>query len=654
MSETAFEFEEQLTVEWLKKQYASGRLTPRDVAAEIVRRAEADRDMNIWISPPTLAAIEPYLARLDELDPKQAPLWGIPFAVKDNIDVANVPTTAGCPDYAYVPSAHATVVRRLIESGAIPVGKTNLDQFATGLVGMRSPYGEARNALRPELISGGSSSGSAVAVARGQAAFALGTDTAGSGRVPAALNGLVGWKPSVGAWPVAGMVPACESLDCITVFAHRLDEADLVDRTARGLAPEDPWSKDIPRRTGSARSLPAKVYLPSEQPAFYGPFAEGYRLAWERAKAQLERLGIAVEYVNMALFEEAAALLYEGPWVAERWAALGEFVETHPGSAFPVTERILRTGADPAHHAAGLFKAQHRLQGLKRQAQQLLEGGALVMPTAGGTWTREEARQDPIASNRAMGLYTNHCNLLDLCAIAVPAGLAGEKLPFGITLFALSGQEDLLVGLAERYGLAQGQAKPEFKPEMETETETPTEPKAEPNPVPNPEPKPTPQAESNPEPKAEPKPTPKAEPNPVPNPEPNSEPATLVAVCGLHMRGFPLEAQMNAHGATFIREAHTAAKYKLVRLHTQPAKPGLLKQTVGGVAIALELWAMPLARFGSFATAIPAPLGIGKVELADGTEVPGFICEGWAEREAEDITAFGGWRAAMATPATVE
>ncbi|CAI6083204.1 allophanate hydrolase [Cohnella sp. JJ-181] len=612
---TTFEFADNLTIDWLKAQYASRALSPRDVVLEIIRRADGDRDMNIWISPPTLAAIEPYLERLDALDRGQAPLWGIPFAVKDNIDVADLPTTSGCADFAYVPSEDATAVRRLIEAGAVPVGKTNLDQFATGLVGMRSPYGETHNALRPELISGGSSSGSAVAVARGQAAFALGTDTAGSGRVPAALNGLVGWKPSLGAWPVKGLVPACESLDCITVFAHGLDDVLLVDRTVRGFEPDDPWSRDIPVRPAPERRLPSKAYLPREPLAFYGPFAERYRLAWDRAQAQLGQLGIPVEYVDTALFDEAAALLYEGPWVAERWAALGEFVESHPGSAFPVTEGILRTGADPAHHAAAMFRAMHRLQALKRQAQRLLGDGVLVMPTAGGTWTREEARQEPVAANRAMGLYTNHCNLLDLCAVAVPAGDAGDRLPFGITLFALSGQEDLLVRLADLYGDtrsgAQAQVQAPAQAQVQAQAQKQTQSQA--------------QAQAHTQ----------------------AEPTTLVAVCGLHMRGLPLEPQMLAHGARFVREDRTAAKYKLIRLATQPAKPGLLKQAAGGAAIELELWEMPLGRFGAFAAAIPAPLGIGKVELADGTEVPGFICEGRAEREAEDITAFGGWRAAM-------
>lgn len=576
-----FEWSDRLTIDELKAQYASCKITPQEVMLEIIRRAEADKDMNIWIVPPTFAAIHPYLERLKELNPEQAPLWGIPFAVKDNIDIAGLPTTSGCAEYAYVPTEHATIVKRLIKAGAIPVGKTNLDQFATGLVGTRSPYGETHNALRPELISGGSSSGSAVAVARGQSVFALGTDTAGSGRVPAALNGIIGWKPSVGAWPVKGVVPACKSLDCVTVFANQLTDIDRIDQLVRGLDLDDPWSKDIPRQPVTARKLPAKIYVPKQPLTFFGPFAEPYRLAWEEMQYKLQQLEIPVEAVDNELFAEAAALLYEGPWVAERWAALGDFIESHPGSTFPVSEQILRTGAAPAHHAVAMFQALHRLQAYKRKVARLLHDGVLIMPTVGGTWTRDQVREQPVATNRELGLYTNHCNLLDLCAIAVPAGTADDNLPFGITMFAISGKEDLLLQLADRYDNRR------------------------------------------------------------------EEPTTLVAVCGLHMRGFPLEVQMKKHGARFVRDVQTAEKYKLIQLHTQPAKPGLLKQAEGGAAIALEIWEMPLANFGVFTSVIPAPLGIGKVELADGSHVPGFICEGWAEQDAVDITEYGGWRTAM-------
>ncbi|MBB3110181.1 allophanate hydrolase [Paenibacillus phyllosphaerae] len=578
-------FPTKLTIDWLTGQYAEGALTPEQVIEEIIRRAEADAAMNIWIAPPQLEQIRPYLSRLLTLDPAVAPLWGIPFAVKDNIDVAGLPTTSGCPDYAYSPSEHATAVRRLIEAGAIPVGKTNLDQFATGLVGTRSPYGETHNALRPELISGGSSSGSAVAVARGQATFALGTDTAGSGRVPAALNNLVGWKASLGAWPVKGVVPACESLDCVTVFASEMAEVQAVDQAVRGVDLSDPWSRDIPYRNESR--LPSKIYLPQEPLEFYGPFADGYRLAWEKAQGYAKQLGIPVTYIETELFAAAASLLYEGPWVAERWAEFGEFVESHPGSAFPVTEQILRSGAAPVHHAAAVFQAMHKLQGYKLQARQLLQDGVLIMPTAGGTWTRDQVREEPIAANRAMGLYTNHCNLLDLCAVAIPSGEVDTNVPFGITLFALAGSEGLIVEAAERYKAVQ------------------------------------------------------------------SRPTTLVAVCGLHMRGFPLEAQMKSHEATFIREDASAPSYKLIKLPTEPAKPGMIKCASGGASIAVEVWEMPLERFGSFASLIPAPLGMGKVELIDGSVVPGFICEGYAAESAEDITSFGGWRASVAAAGAV-
>ncbi|MBB6673315.1 allophanate hydrolase [Cohnella nanjingensis] len=602
MTPDKLEIPRELTIGWLAEAYAAKALTPAEVVREIVRRAEADAEMNVWIAPPEIGRIQPYLDRLAELDPADAPLWGIPFAIKDNIDLAGVPTTAACAEYAYTPEASAAVVERLVAAGAIPLGKTNLDQFATGLVGTRSPYGETHNALRPELISGGSSSGSAAAVARGHAAFSLGTDTAGSGRVPAALHGLVGFKPSLGAWPVRGVVPACESLDCVTVFAHSLSDALAADGAARGADERDPWSRAIP---APMPALPAKLLLPKETPAFYGPFADAYRSAWLRAAEQAESAGLPVEYADWTLFAEAASVLYEGPWVAERWAGLGEFVEANPGVSFPVTERILRSGSGERYDAASAFRAMHKLQRFKREARGLLQDAVLVMPTCGGTWTRDEVRADPIGANRDMGRYTNHCNLLDLSAVAIPAGEAAPRTPFGITLFALADSEGLLCGAAEALGAAKqttALAEGGRSAAAGADALTIAAPRAG---------------------------------------------TTFVAVCGLHMRGLPLERQMRDSGARFIRETETAPKYRLVRLPTAPAKPGLLKQASGGAAIRLEVWEMPLERFGGFAAAIPAPLGIGKVELADGMEVPGFVCEGYAEAGAEDVTAYGGWRSLL-------
>ena len=591
----------KLTIAWLKRAYAEGALDPEAVVRELVRRAAEDADNPIWIVPPDLEAVMPYIRRLADLDPGRAPLWGIPFAIKDNIDLAGVPTTAACPAYAYVPEKSAPVVQRLMDAGAIPLGKTNLDQFATGLVGTRSPYGETRNALQPDWISGGSSSGSAVAVARGHAAFALGTDTAGSGRVPAALNGLVGYKPSIGAWPVRGVVPACASLDCVTVFAHTLGDALLVDKAVRGPDAEDPWSKSIP---APRPAMPDAILLPKETPVFYGPLARAYERAWNEALERLAGLGVRTEMIDIRLFEEAASILYDGPWVAERWAALGSFVEGHPEEVFPVTRVILRSGADGRHSASSVFQAMHRLQRYKMEARRLLDRAVLVLPTAGGTFTRGQVRMDPVAANSQMGKYTNHCNLLDLSAAAVPAGEAQPGFPFGITFFGRSDQESLVCGAA---ALFLG------------EDASPYGPASEPSGLPGAEGALGPAAGGMPD-------------------------TTLVAVCGLHMRGYPLEAEMRACGAEFVEEAATAPRYRFVKLPTVPAKPGLIKCAEGGASIRLELWRMPLSSFGGFAASIPAPLGIGKVELADGREVPGFVCEAYAAEGAEDITWAGSWR----------
>lgn len=563
----------QMTISQLKEIYVQGIVTPEVVMSEIVERARCDGAWNVWITPPSMERIAPYLERLREQDPSDLPLWGIPFAVKDNIDVAGMPTTAACAAYAYMPERHSTVVERLVAAGAVPVGKTNLDQFATGLVGTRSPYGETHNALQRELISGGSSSGSAVAVARGHVAFSLGTDTAGSGRVPAALNNLVGWKPSIGAWSTRGVVPACASLDCVTVFSHNMEDALIVDEIVRGVDEEDCWSRSVKR---SSAMLPRKLYLPKEDLEFYGPFAEEYRAAWETTVGRLLQLNIPIEYVDTSLFAEAAAILYEGPWIAERWTALGPFIESHPEAVFSATERVLRSGAKESLKASDVFAAIHRLQELKREAWRLLRDRVLVMPTCGGTWTRNQVREDPIATNSAMGNYTNHCNLLDLCAVSVPSAPAAENLPFGITFFAPAGGEGMLEGVSKLF----------FK------------------------------RKSN----------------------------VRVAVCGLHMRGLPLEHQMREYGACFIKEARTAAKYKMLKLPTAPTKPGLVKTLHGGASIPLEIWEMPMDCFGAFVASIPSPLGIGKIELDDGTEVSGFLCEDYIVSSSKDVTALGGWR----------
>lgn len=442
----------RLTIRYLREAYVSGRLTVRRVMEEVVGRAEENPDDCIWIEPPRMDRLESHIGRLEACSPEEVarlPLYGVPFAVKDNIDVAGFVTTAGCPEYAYDPIDSATVVRLLMEAGAVPVGKTNLDQFATGLVGVRSPYGECRNALRPELISGGSSSGSAVAVARGLAAFALGTDTAGSGRVPAALNGVVGFKPPLGSWSTEGVVPACASLDCVTVFAHDVSEARMVDDVVAGYDVACPWSRVYDRRNPC---LPDRILLPSEEPRFYGDFSEDYRKGWNEAISLIEhvaaRSGLTVERYDTDSLSKAASILYDGPWVAERWKDLGPFVEDHPGATFPVTETILRGGARPEHTATALFESIHFLQRLRHQVNADMEGAVLVMPTCGGTFTRDQVRADPVETNSLMGLYTNHCNLLDLCATALPVCEPERDLPFGITLFGLGGGQELVEGLA--------------------------------------------------------------------------------------------------------------------------------------------------------------------------------------------------------------
>ncbi len=440
-------FPSKLSITWLKKRYQSGELSPLELVQEIIHRANEYKDYNIWIIKPSMDMIKKYI---DALPPytQDLPLWGVPFAVKDNIDIKDVPTTAACKEYEYMPENSATVVDKLIKAGAIPVGKTNLDQFATGLVGTRSPYGECHNALNPELISGGSSSGSAVAVALGMAAFSLGTDTAGSGRVPAALNCLVGYKPALGAWSTKGVVPACASIDCVSVFTNTLEDVKLINSLVRGIDEECCWSRRLPHLLPT---LPEKILLAKGNPVFFGQFAEIYKNKWENAVKRIKSLGIKVEYIDCTMFDKAASFLYEGPWVAERWNELGEFVNRNHGKTFPVTEKILRSGEKKEHTAAKLFEAMHTLQDYRAKASKMLKDAVLIMPTAGGTFFRDEVRENPIETNNKMGLYTNHCNLLDLSAIAVPERQDDNENPFGITIFSLAASEGLVLGTADAF-----------------------------------------------------------------------------------------------------------------------------------------------------------------------------------------------------------
>lgn len=564
----------KLSIDWLRRAYLSGTVTPQEVVEACRKRAEAAAEYHAWIHLMTMEEIAPYIEALKEKPIAECPLWGIPFAIKDNIDLKGVPTTAGSPEYAYQPEQTAEIVRRALAAGAIPLGKTNLDQFATGLVGTRSPYGEAHNALKPELISGGSSSGSAVAVAMGQVAFSFGTDTAGSGRVPAALHGLYGWKASIGAFPAHGVVPACRSLDCVSVFAGSLEDALTVDQCVRGFTELDPWSRVLPMQ---APQMPQHIYIAKlEKTDFFGPYAEQYEKAWEKAVERVKTLGIPVTEIDDAMFRDAASILYGGPLVAERWAALGDFATEHPEGVFPVTLEVLQSGAGDQYSAAALFQAQHKLKAYQMETKKLLEGAVYLTPTCGGTWTRDQVRENPIDANTAMGRFTNHCNLLDLCAAAIPAGMAEKDVPFGITAFALCGEEYLVAGFAQKY-------------------------------------------------------------------EACRETIPLV-VCGLHMRGMPLEHQMLELGAVFAKEIKTAPVYRMYALPETPERPGLVRVKQGGTALEAEVWNVPADTLGGFIAGISAPLGFGKVQLSDGTSYEGFLCESEAVEGALDITEFGGFR----------
>jgi allophanate hydrolase len=596
-----------LDLQNLASRYRAGTLTPRTLVAEIGERIAHRGNDKVWIHRLPVADLAARALELERSGPAALPLYGIPFAIKDNIDLAGHPTTAACPDYAYVPKESATVVRRLVDAGALLIGKTNLDQFATGLVGTRSPYGACPNAFDPRYISGGSSSGSAVAVASGLVSFSLGTDTAGSGRVPAAFNNIVGLKPTRGLVSARGVVPACRSLDCVSIFALTADDAKAVLDVVAGFDPADPYARDA-RRLASPRRIPLTLagcrvgVPPRDQLAFFGNVAAA--ALFDDAVARLATLGAHRIEIDFAPFISAARLLYEGPWVAERYVAIREFIERQPDSLFPVTRQIIGGGAKPT--AVDCFAAQYRLQELIREAEPVWgQVDIIVTPTAGTIYTIDEVNADPIRLNSNLGYYTNFMNLMDLAAIAVPAGFQPDGLPFGITLIAPALQDESLCALGGEIHRA-----------LVTRSGA------------------------------------TGLPLPAPNPAPLRAPAMVrVAVCGAHMSGLPLNHQLTERGARLVRSTRTAPQYRFFALTGfMPPRPGLVRADAGH-AIDVEVWEVPTEAFGSFVDGIPGPLGIGTLRLEDGEELRGFICEGYATRGAEDISELGSWRAYVARTA---
>jgi allophanate hydrolase len=603
----------RLDLAYLQALYSSGKAGPLQVLQAIRERAEALDPASIWIHSPDWSAVLEKAHRLERAwvaadDPEKSfPLYGIPFAVKDNIDVAGYATTAACPDFAYMPGESATAVNRLEAAGAIFLGKTNLDQFATGLVGTRSPYGEVPNAFDPGYVSGGSSSGSAVAVAHGLASFALGTDTAGSGRVPAGYNNVVGLKPTRGLVSARGVVPACRSLDCVSIFALTCEDAYRILEVMRGPDAEDAFSRESPddllaeSRVFDAARKPFRFGVPdAAHLEFFGNME--YRRLFDEAVARLESLGGTKVEVPFQDFLSAAALLYQGPWLAERWAAFGEFVEQHPGSVLPVIRRIVEPGRDLT--AADGFRAQYRLQQLKRRCLESLSGvDFLAVPTAPTHYRRDEVAADPIGCNSRLGTYTNFVNLLDLCAVAVPSGLTRTGLPFGVTLIAPAFHEGRLSGFGAAFHAASG----------------------------------LPMGRST---------------HPVPEAglQPAPEGLASLAVVGLHLSGQPLNGQLIEVGARLRGEFRTAPAYRLYALRRGERHfPGLIRHEESGAPIRVEVWDMSYPALGRFLRQVKSPLAIGTVELEQGRSVHGFLCEAHAIADAMDITRHGGWIAYQAS-----
>jgi allophanate hydrolase len=590
------------TVAAIVAAHRAGTLSPAQTVARSFQRIRDHNDPAIFISLRDEADAVKEAEALSARDAARLPLYGIPVAVKDNIDALGLPTTAACPAFSYSPAHDATAVARLRAAGAIIIGKTNLDQFATGLVGVRSPYGIPSNPLRGDLIPGGSSSGSAVAVSAGLVPLALGTDTAGSGRVPAMLNNIVGLKPSLGLISTAGVVPACRTLDCVSVFSLTVDDAMTALSAMAGPDGADPFSRDRP--LAAMEGFPGQLRLGvprNGQLIFFGDKAseKAYGEALDRWRA----LGATLVEFDLEPLYETARLLYEGPWVAERYLVIRNLLASSPDAIHPITREITAAGARLT--AADTFAALYRLQTLRRVAERAFANiDALVLPTAPTVYSTAQVLANPVELNSRLGTYTNFVNLLDLCGLALPAAIRPDGIPFGITLLAPAGHDAQLASIGRVFHSdtnltmgAKGLPQPPLAPFA---------------------------AGINGD-------------------------EIAIAVVGAHLSGMALNSELKALGGRLLEATATTPDYRLYALATTPPKPGMLRVAQGtGSSIDLELWALSASAFGKFVAAIPPPLSIGTVRLADGRDVKGFIVEPADVGGARDISAFGGWRAFMA------
>lgn len=584
----------------LERLYGAGETTPEEVVQAVYARIAARGAGAEWIT-----LVDESVARERARNAPKGPLYGIPFAVKDNIDVAGLPTTCACPAFSYVPERSATVVELLEEAGAIVIGKTNLDQFATGLNGTRSPYGIPTSTFDPDYISGGSSSGSAVVVAAGRVSFALGTDTAGSGRVPAAFNNLVGLKPTKGRISTHGVVPACRSQDVVSILALTAADAAKVAAVAYRYDDEDDYARETaPPFAVEAAPSRLRVGVPEGPIPFFGDAA--YERLYHAAIARMKERGAEIVPIDYGPFVETAAMLYAGPWVAERLAAVEDLADRDPEAIHPVVRGLLLGARDKT--AVDTFKAFYRLAALiRRSAREWAKMDVMLLPTAGTTFTVADMLAAPVDRNTDLGAYTNFVNLMDLAAIAVPAGFRPDGIPFGVTLIGPAFSDGVLASIGDALHRSLADS-----PIGATGTALGATPRV----------------------------------------ETSAAPSIQVAVVGAHLTGQPLNWQLTERKARCIETTRTAAGYRLYALAgASPPKPGLVFDGRGLGDIEVEVWEMDEAAFGSFVAGIPAPLGIGTVTLADGRTVKGFLCEAHAISGAEEITAFGGWRAWRASEA---